>query len=257
MRHPSYMKTFSLLQRSLDQTIDLASLEAATIAEPSIARADCRRIHRELFGIMLCGLERGEAETLRVELSRRNFLTDLVADDDLPVLREPFTIQRLDIVGLDLVFADALGHVQTRPLAELDFLAAGFMERIGRKSVLVVEGNMVHDPHQPQNPLLEVQYREEAVREFRLDFFFSSEPPRLRCMLNENNVLFYNNQPLRLRHTDELLGMIRGLNEMLPPGRSNQGLKRTDTATFYPNLHCYEREIRWHFHRHRLDSPRL
>ena len=249
------MKTYSLLQRSLDQSIDLESLEAATVAIPSIARADCRRIHRELFGIMLCGLERGEAETLRVELSRRNFPTDLVADDDLPVLREPFTIQRFDIDGLDLVFADALGHVQTRPLADLEFLAAGFMERLSRKSVLVADGNTVHDPHLPRDSPLEIRYREEAVREFRLDFFFATEPARLRCMLNENNVLFYNDQSLRLRHTDELLGMIRGLNEMLPPSRSNQGLKRTDTTTFYPNLHCYEREIRWHFHR--LDSPHL
>ena len=50
------METFSLLQESLDQSIDRQSLEDASDAAPSVARADCGRLQRELFGILISRL---------------------------------------------------------------------------------------------------------------------------------------------------------------------------------------------------------
>jgi hypothetical protein len=46
------METFSLLQTSLDQTIDRQSMEEASVAVRSVARADCAKLQRELFGIL-------------------------------------------------------------------------------------------------------------------------------------------------------------------------------------------------------------
>ena len=109
------METFSLLQESLDQSIDRQALEDASDAAPSVARADCARILRELSGIVVSRLERDEALAFQAELQRRNFPTSVVADNELPVLHESFQIQRIEIRGEVLVLTDSIGRERVRP----------------------------------------------------------------------------------------------------------------------------------------------
>jgi hypothetical protein len=87
------------LQVSLDQTIDRESLEEASVVVPSVARADCAHLQRDLFGIVVSNLPLEEARAFQAELKRRGFPTDVVADEELPVLHEPFTIQRIETGG--------------------------------------------------------------------------------------------------------------------------------------------------------------
>ncbi len=82
------MATYSLLQVSLNQTIDRESLEDASTVVPSIARADCSHLQRDLFGIVVSNLPIDEAKAFQAELKRRGFPTDLVADHELPMLHE-------------------------------------------------------------------------------------------------------------------------------------------------------------------------
>lgn len=128
------METYSLLQTSLDQTIDRRSLEDASVAVPSVARADCARLQRELFGMVVSGLAYQEALAFQAELARRNFPTEVVADCDLPVLHESFQIQRIGCRGEVLVLTDSMGRERPRPLTDLVFLAAGFIEGVEFKT---------------------------------------------------------------------------------------------------------------------------
>lgn len=66
---------------------------------PSVARADCAHLQRDLFGIVVSNLPLEEARAFQAELKRRGFPTDVVADEELPVLQEPFTIQRIETGG--------------------------------------------------------------------------------------------------------------------------------------------------------------
>src|SRR6478736_4878733 len=108
------MSTYSLLQVALDQTIDRAELEEASDVVNSVARADCAHLQRDLFGIVVSNLPLDEAQAFQTELKRRGFPTDVVADDELPVLHDPFTIQRIDIQKDSLVFTDTMGREQNR-----------------------------------------------------------------------------------------------------------------------------------------------
>lgn len=78
------MTTYSLLQVSLEQTIDRESLEMASDVVPSLARADCAHLQRDFFGIVVSNLPLQEATAFQAELKRRGFPTDLVADHELP-----------------------------------------------------------------------------------------------------------------------------------------------------------------------------
>ena len=65
----SSFSTYSLLQVSLDQTIDRQSLEAASDTVSSVARADCAFILRDLFGIVVSGLSLGDARAFQIALN--------------------------------------------------------------------------------------------------------------------------------------------------------------------------------------------
>jgi hypothetical protein len=244
------MSTFSVLQISLDQAIAREVLEEASDAVPSVVRADCAAMQRDLFGIVVSGLPFEEATAFQIALKQRGFATEVVADQEIPVLHEPFTVQRIGLQKEVLVFTDTMGRVQSRPREDLVFVAGGFLTQSRIKSVLVMGSSSparMHGFDEPAHP--EKQHRFEEVPEFRLDFFFWSSPNRLRAAVSAESMMFFHDRPLRLRDTVLLLGAMMDLQELLPPERVGSGLKRTDTKNFYPSLRSYEEEIRWHFHR--------
>lgn len=242
------MSTFSLLQVSLDQIIDRESLEEASTAVRSIARADCAVMQRELFGIVVSGLSFEEATAFQAELKRFGFPTEVVADQEIPVLHEAFTIQRVNFNKGALLFSDTMGREQSRPLEDLVFVAGGFLTQTRMKSTLVEAANPSREPR-IRITQLERQYSAQETPGFRLDFFFWSSPNRLRATVSAESMMFFRERPLRLRDTALLLGAMMDLQELLPPERVGSGLKRLDTKAAYPSLRCYEEEIRWHFHR--------
>ncbi|MES2919922.1 MAG: hypothetical protein V4819_00095 [Verrucomicrobiota bacterium] len=248
------MSTYSLLQVSQDQTIDRSSLEDASVVVRSVARGDCARLHRELFGILISGLAREDAEIFQAELKRRDFPTDVVADQDLPQLHEPFTVQRFEVKGDVLLFTDFMGRIQTRPSTDLVFLAGGFLTQVEIKTDWEMH---VKGPRSTRGgaPTIEIEKHrwEEDELEFRLDFFFWAAPNRVRLALTGSTAIFYQGQPLRLRHPDGLLRMMTDLLKLLPKERVTAGLRRDDARPYYPSVHCYEEEIRWHFYH--LKSP--
>ncbi len=243
------MTTFSLLQTSLRQSISREALEAAAADVPSVALADCAGIQRNLFGIVVSGLPLDEATTFQSALKRHQFSTELVEDSALPVLHDPFTVQRVEISESSLIFTDTMGRSQSRPLDELVFVAGGFLTRERLKTMTVLESGNPRGPRDSQHHArLETVHRVEPLQEFRLDFFFSSAPHRLRAVVSSENTLFFHERPLRLRDTVLLLGAMMDLVELLPPDRTGEGLKQSATTTYYPSLRSYEEEIRWHFH---------
>lgn len=244
------MSNFSLLQTSLDQTIDRETLEEASAAVPSVVRADCAFIQRDLFGIVVSGLSFEDAKVFQLALKRRGFETEVVADRDIPALPEPFTIQRVALKEDALVFTDTMGREQSRALQDLVLVTGGFITQSRLKSVLVMESNSPERPYELHHVArLEQRQRFQEGPEFRLDFFFRTAPVRLRASVSAESILFFHERPIRLRDTALLLGAMMDLQELLPAERVGEGLKRGDTQIYYPSLHSYEEEIRWHFYR--------
>lgn len=250
------MSGYSILQVRLDQTISLAALEEASEAATSIVRADATSMHRDLFGIVVSRLPLAEAEGYQAELKRHGFLTDLVADEEIPSLHEPFTVQRIDLGDGELLFTDMIGREQRRGMADLVFVAGGFLNEKKTKSK-VISAPGIFSPRASsgewQPATNEREYSQHDSRSFRLDFFFTQAPNRLRASVSAETMMFFRGRPLRLRDTALLLGAMMDVRELLPESRLSRGLFAADTQTFYPAFRSYEEEIRWHFYR--LKSP--
>lgn len=241
------METFSLLQESLDQSIDRQMLEDASDAAPSVARADCARMQRELFGIVVSRLERDEALAFQAALKHRNFPTTVVADNELPLLHESLQIQRIEHRGEVLVLTDSMGRERTRPLTDLVFLAGGFLNRIEFKTEWHQRMEFTGYRGMPQF-VTASESNEENELQFRLDFFFWSAPNRLHAALRKETAIFHQGKPLRLKDRPALEEMMASLAKLLPPERLNLGMRDPRSGRIYPNLPGYEKEIRWHFH---------
>jgi hypothetical protein len=241
------MATYSLLQISLDQRIDRAVLEEASVAAPAVARADCAVMERDQFGILVSALPREDAVAFQTALRERGYPTELVEDSEIPILHEAFTIQRIAPGREAVVFTDSMGREMPRPLEDLVFVAGGMLRRTKSKAVWVTEraDSGRHKIEQVR------QHRDETIAEFRMDFFFWSEPNRLRAIVSAESTVFFRERPMRLRDTALLLGAMMDLRELLPPERVGSGLKRNDVEIAYPSPHAYEEEIRWHFHQFR------
>lgn len=243
---PFTMKTFSLLQLSLDQTIDRRDLEDASRSVTSLRRSDCAMLHRQLFGIVVSNLPEEEALAFQAELAERDFPTLLVPDSELPLLPESFQIQRIELREENLVFTDSIGHSRIRPLAELEFLAAGVVSRLHFKSVWNQHLDCGIDSTGAARLVTEHERYEESELEFRLDFFFHSHPKRQHASACAVSTICYQDTPLRLPDTDGLRELATDMGKLLPEERLSSYFRNPVSHPSYRTLRNYQNEIRWH-----------
>ncbi len=242
------MNTFSLLQLSLDQKIERRSFEDASDALSSIARADCARLHRHLYGIVVSDLPEDEALAFQTELAQRDFPTVVVPDSDLPLLQDSFQVQQIEVREENLVLTDSMGHQRIRPVAELAFLAAGVVSRLHFKSEWNQHLDSGIESYGAARLVTEHELYEESEMEFRLDFFFSTSPERQHASACSESTIIYQDTPLMLRDMDGLRGLATAMGDLLPPERLSSFFLNPGAHPHYPTLRSYQNEIRWYFH---------
>ncbi|WAC19919.1 hypothetical protein OVA24_00820 [Luteolibacter sp. SL250] len=220
-------------------------METAGAAE-TVAKADLVQYYRDLFGIVVSRLPHEDAVRMKAALDARGFPVEIVDDAELPPLPADFQVQRVDADGEWLRFTDSMGRVTSRALADLVFLSAGHVSKLRPKSENILNPNNGWKRNDPETRM-ERTYREEMEKEFRIEFFFWTEPQRLKMSLAAAKAIFVKGRSIQLHKQEDLAAGIAELRALLPPERANTGIRQPDTA--YPSLRAYEEEIRWHFHR--------
>ncbi len=242
--------TYALLQLSLDQTISRQELEEASLAAPSVARADCALLQRELFGVVVDKLPYEEAEALQAALRARNFPTELVEQSALPVLPPPKRETALRLADAGLVLVDLYGHETLYPKEQFVFGAAGYVLRL-RQRVAGQHEEVVYRGRYGTRTRTVTDYRLQDVPEFRLEMFFSAEPYRLQWVLDPDNTIHVHARPVSFRAQDRLDELIRQLAALFPAERLNLGIRKLSAGEYfvYPSVRAFEEEIVWSFYR--------
>jgi len=244
---------FALLQQSLEQTISREAMEEASTVAPMVARGDCARLHRELFGIVVRRLDEENARAFQDALRRCGFETEVVPDNALLALPGSFGASALRIEAGSLVTGDVYGRERAVPVAECAFAAAGRVgiERIKRTQTTELE--IRHYGRYGSSISVVPVTKKEPVEafQFRIELFFARDPLRVEWVLEEDRVVRLNGWPVRWREPEALHLFLGELRATLPADRTNRGLARYDdpAAPVYPNRRCFEEEIVWHFHR--------
>ncbi len=239
----------SLLLHSLEPKPTRQELEEISAKVPSIARADCAQILNDWFGIVTSGLPFDDARSFQDALRAKGIATDVVADLDIPALHPDFRCQRIDLDASSITLTTAMNRRQVRGRSELVFVAAGFVERerMTAKSELQIEthgGSRTYDV-----PVVKNVWSFEEKTYFRIDLFFTNDPHRVSLEIEKDTVMFHGEHPLRMKNTTGLTVLMCDLQTLIPPDRTNRGLRELSTETLYPSMHAYEEELRWAFYR--------
>jgi hypothetical protein len=243
---------YALLQLSLEQTISRQELEDASIVAPSVARADCALLQRELLGIVVANLEHEEALALQDALRQRNFPTEVIDQSILPVLPTPQMGHALRLTEVGIVLIDLYDREHVYPREQFVFAAAGHLLHLKNRPYRNMEWVITPGPRGSVNRRVEMvtEHRLEDVPEFRLEFFFDAEVPRLQWLLTSDSVLNVNGDKLRLRNLDQIHTFLQTLANLLPSDRVNLGIKKTNAGEnfIYPSVRAFEEEIVWTFY---------
>jgi hypothetical protein len=242
------MNTFSLLQLSLDQKIERRDMEEASRTVTSLSRQDCAMLHRRLYGIVVSNLPEDEAMAFQASLSQRDFPTVLVADRMLPLLQDSFHVQRITLEERDLVFTDSIGRSRIRPLASLEFIAAGLVSRLHFKSAWNQHLDSGIESTGSARLVTEHELYEESEMEFRLDFFFGTAPHRQHAAASADSTIYYQETPLRCGDTEGLLKLTEAMAKLLPCERLSSYFHNPESHPSYRTLRDYQNEIRWCLH---------
>jgi hypothetical protein len=244
---------YAVLQQSLEQTISRADLEEASLAAPSVTRADCALLQRELFGVVVGNLPRAEALALQAALRARNFPTDVVPQAELPELPEAQRAEAMNWTASGVSAVDLYGREECFARDRYVFAAGGRVRRLRSVPEQKMEWVVRPGPRGSvsRQVAMVTESRLKDVPEFRVELFLSGEPYRVQWVLTEDSVLRVNGEVRRLRDGGGLNRLLARVAALLPVERVNQGILRAITGTdfVYPSVRAFEEEIVWSFYR--------
>jgi|GEM_PF-1113689 len=241
---------YALLQKNLAQQIDRHVLEEASVHVPSIARGDCARLAREMFGIVANDLPLDEARAFQIALEHFGVPTEVILQSKLPRLPEPTPRRGIEFRGDLLATFDGLGREQVHPWDDVQFAAGGWVNLVRYRNQRFLEWDYSGGfTRGPGTRTVQTSNRPAAVKEeeFRLELFLSVAPYRLRFPLREGALLGVNDARLRFRQEKELLGLLQNVGAALPPGCLNLGsLAALQGNRFtYPSPAAFDEELIW------------
>lgn len=246
---------YALIQKSLDQRIDRQTLEEISVHVPNVARADCARIHRDLFGVVVTHLPYDQAVAFQTALAHYQFPTDIIPQEDLPTLTPPKFRRGIRFSPGSFTSVDGLGREENYLWEDAQFAAGGFVEARVRKTKNVLEWDYYTGPRSTSGKTVQVRTQEEEgkEKEFRLEIFLSREPYRLQFQAGQETVFRFDNAMLRAHQEDQLEEILRRVGRILPGDCLNQGIQKSLRLEryLYPSSSGFEEEITWHLY-HRL-----
>ena len=240
--------TFSVIQRTLGQAVSQQQLEEASTQVPTIARADCIRIHKLLAGIFISRISRPEALAFQRGLAMQGIEAEVVADAQLPALPLGVRSMRVSRIENQLHCRDVMERETIVPLHEILFIAAGVIQekRFGTKTVtrarIAGRGQMTH--------VHETQRTETTERSVTLDLFFTRPPYRFNFQAGEASCFFVQDHAIRPRLPDLVAWAFQKVRGWAPADcRLNQHIHHDKPLEHPIAKVAYEEEIRWRFHR--------
>lgn len=115
---------FAVLQKDLNVP-EVEKLARGLTRVPGFAAIDAHTFAKDGFGILVRNLDAERARALQVSLEQEEIQTDVVAEQDLPVLPQTKFVSRVDSIEAGLLIYDPLGRTFNLPWEHVFMVAAG------------------------------------------------------------------------------------------------------------------------------------
>ncbi len=249
LHHPFPM-SYAVVQKSLNQTIDRRTLEEISTVAPSVARGDCARLARELYGVVVQNIGQDEAVVFARLLTSSGFPAEAVPQHELPLLPEPSRKRGLNWDGARLSVIDGMGREQGFPLEEVRFAAGGFVFRQQYQATWSYEWvarPSLHGGFRMQK--VSVKDLDNLVKEtvFRFELHLGCEPYRLLFPVDADSMLRVRGTMIRFRQKEELVKLLRDWGNLLGRNCCNLGILAAmeEAPMIYPTAGAFEEELVW------------
>ena len=223
------------------------------MATEQLAKPDCARLLRESFGIVAGGLLQDDALALQAALRARGIETEVVSETDLPSLPMPHHPQSVTVADDGVTVADYTGQRTLLPMSTFVFAASGHLKHLANLSQRNPELTPRQIPKGGTYYVVEMvtERQPKEVEEFRIEFYFTQEPFRYQCVLDDKAIVHANGQILKLRDRSQLDSLLLMFASTFPADQTNCGIKKIVSGQefIYPSVHAFEEEIVWSLYR--------
>ena len=244
---------YAVLQMSLDQPIPREALEAAVMSTQTLAKPDCARLLRELFGIVAEKISQDDALGLQAGLRAQGIETEVIDEANLPKLPVPHHPQSFAVSSEGVTVTDYTGQGTLFPISTFVYAAGGHVKHLTNVPEHKLEWVQKSVGGKGVRNVVEVVTERELkeVLEFRIEFYITQDPFRFQCVLDDKTALRANDQILKLRDRDQLDNLLLNLASTLPPDQVNLGIQKVAAGEdfLYPSVHAFEEGIVWSLYR--------
>jgi len=115
---------YTLVQTGFEAP-SVEQLKSAFQAVPGFTAFDALTIGRDVFGILMRGVELETASTMKNAFAEQHFETEVVDEAQLPQPPDPFQVHQLDCRDDALVIFDSIGRENPVPWEDISLVAAG------------------------------------------------------------------------------------------------------------------------------------
>jgi hypothetical protein len=244
--------TYAVMQTALAPP-SLEQLKAAFGTVPGLTAVDVHILGRDAFGVVAKGLEREQAEAMRVALSAEGFEAEVVEDVALAELPPAQKLGKVTLTPAAFVTDNLIGGVTSLEWNRIAVIAAGrarltdFTQELVEKLVAVPEGR-----HIVWKTVTETVTREEKNDHLLLDIITTGAEARYHVVADrpEALLLFQSLGEQRTKDTFRNLTLfVRELAGFAPSAVLNHGAhymcEGSNRAFCYASQTAFYREITW------------
>jgi hypothetical protein len=243
---------YAVMQTALEPPSS-EQLKSAFQKVPGFTALDVNVLGRDAFGVLVKGLERQRAETMRSTLAAEGVETELVEERVLGELPPPRKLAKLRLTPEALEIDDLLGRPVSLEWNRIGVIAAGcarltdFTRQLVEKTVLKVEGR-----HLVVKVVEEPVTKEAQKDHWLLELITTGADRRYHIVADRPEALLLF-QCLGERRTKEastnLALLVRELVKFAPSAVLNHGAyymcEGSSPAFYYPSQTAFYREITW------------
>jgi len=244
--------TYAVMQTALAPP-SMDQLKAAFGKVPGLAAVDVNILGRDAFGVVAKGLEREQAEAMRVALAAEGFEAEVVEDSALAELPPPQKLGKVTLTPAAFVTDNLVGRVTSLEWSRIAVIAAGrarltdFTQKQVEKQVLVPQGRTF-----VWKTITETVTREEKHEHLLLEIITTGGEARYHVVADRPEALLLFQSLGEQRSKDafrNLTLLVRELAGFAPSAVLNHGAhyvcEGSNPAFCYASQTAFYREITW------------
>jgi hypothetical protein len=226
---------YAIMQKEL-VVPSLEQIKRAFTALPTLTELDAQTVANDAYGIIMRGLDRGQAGLLQEALRAESVATEVIEESKLPVIPTAKIVRQVEFHPDHLTVHDPMKRATEVPWRAIMFIAAGLVRVRERHTVKELE------------TLGGTRAKEETAQHMLLDIFLNGGAARYSVTADD-----FSFEHLGARLSDDramnFVLLVQDLAQNAPHAGMNRGAftacQKPPELFLYPSRQTFNEELTW------------